>query len=171
MVFSTEKIEFAKAFAKWKHREQKRKYTNEPYFYHCEEVAHIVACLPERTEDMICAALLHDTVEDTNTSYSEIALYFGSPVRDLVYWLSDKSEPQDGNRAERKKLDREHIWEAPREAQIIKLADLISNTSTITAYDPNFAKVYLEEKRLLLEGLDKDLPLYDRALEIINCKG
>lgn len=161
----TDKIEFATAFAKWKHKDQKRKYTGELYFNHCMEVAETIKQLAlDDSEDMICAALLHDTIEDTDTNYTEIEKYFGLSVAKLVYWLSDISNPEDGNRAERKRLDREHIWRAPREAQIIKLADLISNTKSIKTYDPNFAGIYLEEKRLLLTGLDKSLPLYGRAL-------
>jgi hypothetical protein len=47
-------------------------------------------------------------------------------------------------------MDRAHTAEAPAEAQTIKLADLISNSRSIMAHDPAFAKTYLEEKRLLL---------------------
>ncbi len=165
------KIKFAHAFAKWKHKDQKRKYTNRPYFEHCQEVAYTIRNLVlDDDEDMICAAYLHDTVEDTDTTFEEIEKYFGAEVRELVYWLTDISKPEDGNRAARKKLDREHIWKAPDKAKVIKLADLISNTSSITLHDPDFAKVYLAEKQLLLEGFSKSLPLYDRAARFINRK-
>lgn len=164
----SEKIEFAAAFAKFKHKDQRRKYTGEPYFHHCQEVAHTIAMLAlDGSEYMICAAYLHDTVEDTDTTLEEIAKYFGEFVSFLVYSLTDISKPEDGNRAERKKLDREHIWRGSNQAKIIKLADIISNTRTITTYDPDFAKVYLEEKRLLLGGFSSSLPLYDRAAAIL----
>lgn len=167
----SDKIEFAMAFAKFKHKDQKRKYTNEPYFYHCTEVAEAIRQLAlDDSEDMICAAYLHDTIEDTDTDFNEIEKYFGEEVEELVYWLTDISKPEDGNREARKKLDREHIWKASADAKIIKLADIISNTSTITAFDPNFAKIYLQEKEWLLEGFSKDLPLYERAAKIISNK-
>lgn len=165
-----DKKEFAEAFAKFKHKDQKRKYTGQPYVYHCQEVAYTIRNLDlDDDEDMICAALLHDTVEDTDTSFEEIEKYFGTEVRELVYWLTDISKPEDGNRAERKRIDREHTWQAPLEAQIIKCADLISNTSTICAYDPDFAKIYLQEKRLLLSGMIKEgNPLWQRAWDLTD---
>ena len=68
------------------------------------------------------------------------------------------SKPEDGNRATRKAIDREHTAQAPAEAQTIKLADLISNSKSIMAHDPDFAVTYLAEKRLLLEVLTKGDP-------------
>ena len=69
--------------------------------------------------------------------------------------LTDVSKLEDGNRATRKSLDRAHIANASPDAMTIKLADLISNTASIMEYDANFAKVYLKEKKLLLEVLTK----------------
>lgn len=60
--------------------------------------------------------------------------------------------------ATRKRLSRERLAAAPGWVQTIKCADLISNTSSIVQYDPAFAKVYLEEKRLLLEVMGKADP-------------
>lgn len=144
-------------FATIKHGKQVRKYTGDPYVAHCFEVAHLVA-EHGGTTDQIIAAILHDTVEDTNATLEEIQFLFGPYVEDYVYWLTDISKPEDGNRAARKKLDREHIARAPAEAQNIKVADLISNTSTIVEHDPDFAKVYLKEKALLLEAMTKADP-------------
>ena len=147
----------AQVFAGAAHRavKQLRKYTNEPYIVHPAEVASIVAQVPEATEEMIAAAWLHDVVEDTGVTNDEIHLYFGADVAKLVFWLTDASKPEDGNRATRKAIDREHIAKAPAEAQTIKLADLISNTKSIVAHDEKFAKIYLEEKRLLLDVMTK----------------
>lgn len=161
------KINLAAAFSAWKHRDQKRKYTGFPYFVHPEEVAHIVMSV-SKDANMICAAYLHDTVEDTETTFEEIENLFGSEVKQLVWELTDASKPSDGNRATRKAIDREHIWKASREGQIIKLADLISNSRDIWKYDKDFAVVYLREKRLILEGLPKDLPLYDEAYKLAH---
>lgn len=136
---------------------QLRKYTFEPYIVHPTEVAEIVESIGG-TEDMIAAAFLHDVVEDTGVTQDVIQREFGQSVANLVYWLTDVSRPEHGNRAKRKALDRAHIAQAPAEAQTIKLADLASNTKSIMAHDPEFAKTYLEEKRLLLEVLTKGNP-------------
>ena len=137
---------------------QKRKYTGEPYIVHPAEVASIVASVPGSTPDMVAAAWLHDVIEDTGCTYTDIHIGFGADIAALVSWLTDVSKPEDGNRATRKRIDREHTAQAPSEAQTIKLADLISNSRSIMQHDPEFAKTYLEEKRLLLEVLTKGDP-------------
>jgi (p)ppGpp synthase/HD superfamily hydrolase len=134
---------------------QKRKYTGEPYIVHPAEVAKIVAGVPGSTPDMVAAAWLHDVVEDTGCTFTDIHMHFGIDIATLVGWLTDVSKPEDGPRWFRKKMDREHTAQAPAEAQTIKLADLISNTKSIMAHDPKFAKVYLEEKRLLLDVMTR----------------
>jgi len=137
--------------------DQRRKYTGEPYIVHPMAVAKIVASV-EHTAGMLAAAILHDVVEDTAVTLRDINEIFGRKVASLVGWLTDVSKPNDGNRSDRKAIDRDHIAKAPAEAQTIKLADLIDNTASIVRYDPGFAKVYLEEKRLLLEVLERGDP-------------
>lgn len=144
------------------HGDQVRKYTGEPYWHHCREVADIVRSVPH-TDEMLAAAWLHDTLEDTALDWREIAA-LSLDVLYLVRFLTDKSKPEDGNRAARKAIDRAHIASAWMSAKTVKLADLISNTQSITTHDPNFAKVYLAEKRLLLDVLkDGDATLWDWA--------
>ena len=138
----------ASAFAEKAHTGQARKYTGEPYIVHPREVARIVARVG--SDEMVAAALLHDTVEDCNVSLITIRHHFGAEVAMLVGWLTDVSLPEDGNRLARKAMDREHSGRATPDAKTIKLADLISNTRSIVAEDPNFAKVYMAEKALLL---------------------
>ena len=163
-------IEKARIFATAAHGAvaQLRKYTNEPYIVHPAEVAGIIYDLEGATADMIAAAYLHDVVEDTGVTIETIRAEFGAPVAELVGWLTDVSRPEQGNRAVRKAIDRAHTAMAPAEAQTIKLADLISNCTSIVEYDANFAKTYLEEKRLLLEVLTKGDPeLLARAKAIV----
>jgi (p)ppGpp synthase/HD superfamily hydrolase len=149
--------------------QQVRKYTNEPYIVHPAEVASIVASVPGATEDMVAAAYLHDVIEDTGCTFTDIHMAFGIDIATLVGWLTDVSKPEDGNRAHRKAVDREHTAQAPAEAQTIKLADLISNSRSIMAHDPKFAEVYLAEKRLLLQVLTKgDRGLHARACEFVR---
>jgi (p)ppGpp synthase/HD superfamily hydrolase len=137
---------------------QRRKYTGDPYIVHPAEVAKIVAGVPGATPDMVAAAWLHDVVEDTGCTITDIHMGFGADIASLVGWLTDVSRPEDGNRAKRKAMDRAHSAQAPAEAQTIKLADLISNSRSIMQHDPEFARTYLEEKRLLLEVLTKGDP-------------
>jgi len=147
---------------------QLRKYTNEPYIVHPAEVVSILKTVPH-TEVMIAAAWMHDVVEDTGVSIELVRAEFGSEVSDLVGWLTDVSRPEQGNRATRKAIDRAHTAAAPAEAQTIKLCDLISNTRSIVEHDAEFARVYLAEKRLLLEVMTKaDPELMRRAREQIG---
>jgi (p)ppGpp synthase/HD superfamily hydrolase len=157
----------ARNFAMKAHYGQERKYTDEPYIVHPIRVAELVAEAGGSYE-MIAAAYLHDVVEDCGISLIEIHCGFGIDVAVLVNWLTDVSAPEDGNRAIRKARDRGHLAAAPPDAQTIKLADLIDNTSSITKYDPNFAVKYMQEKRALLEVMDKGDPvLYKRAWNLV----
>jgi (p)ppGpp synthase/HD superfamily hydrolase len=147
---------------------QLRKYTNEPYIVHPAEVVAILKTVPH-TEAMIAAAWMHDVVEDTGVSIELVRAEFGSEVSDLVGWLTDVSRPEQGNRATRKAIDRAHTAAAPSEAQTIKLCDLISNTRSIMEHDVEFARVYLAEKRQLLEVMTRADPvLLARAREQIG---
>ncbi len=148
---------------------QKRKYTGEPYIVHPAEVARIVAGVPGATPDMVAAAWLHDVVEDTDCTFTDVHVAFGADIAALVGWLTDVSRPEDGNRAYRKAVDRAHTAEAPAEAQTIKLADLISNSRSIMEHDPAFARTYLEEKRLLLAVMTRgDAGLHAEASRYVG---
>tara|TARA_B100000989_G_scaffold79073_1_gene56334 strand:+ start:2007 stop:2522 length:516 start_codon:yes stop_codon:yes gene_type:complete len=132
----------------------KRKYTGEDYIVHPIAVSNIVK-ENGGTEDMIAAALLHDTVEDTKVTREQIAEEFGWKVFKLVVELTDVTKPEDGNREIRKAIEAKRLGMASKEAQMIKLADLIDNTKSIFEHDPKFAKVYRQEKINLLEAMDK----------------
>jgi (p)ppGpp synthase/HD superfamily hydrolase len=143
-------IERAKTFARLQHAHQKRMYTGAPYWLHTEAVARIVAMVTDNPI-MIAAAHLHDTLEDTTTTYGQLINEFGTGVAELVRQVTNPSV--DPDRAVRAKINRAFLADASAAAQTIKLADLIDNTCTIEWYDPEFAKVYLAEKRELLEVL------------------
>ena len=148
---------------------QKRKYTGEPYIVHPAEVASIVAGVEGATSDMVAAAWLHDVVEDTGCTFTDIHMNFGIDIATLVGWLTDVSRPEDGNRAHRKARDREHTAAAPAAAQTIKLADFISNSRSIMAHDPAFARTYLEEKRMALAVMTRgDAGLHAEASRYIG---
>jgi (p)ppGpp synthase/HD superfamily hydrolase len=146
--------EEALVFATEAHKDQVRKYTFEPYIVHPMEVADIIRTIPH-DEAMLAAAYLHDVVEDCDVPLFTIFQRFGADVGEHVYFLTDISSKSDGNRAFRKQMDRDHIERAPGRTQSIKVADLISNTKSITAHDPDFARVYMKEKTLTLNILTK----------------
>ena len=147
---------------------QVRKYSGAPYIVHPQAVADLVRAVPH-TEAMLAAAWLHDTVEDTGTTPEEVRAAFGDEVAALVEMLTDVSRPEDGNRAARKKIDREHTARASAAAKTVKLADLVDNSRSILERDPGFARVYLEEKAALLEVLrEGDATLWARAEHIVR---
>ena len=147
---------------------QMRKYTDEQYIVHPVRVADIVDKFGG-TDDMISAAYLHDVVEDTAVSIDNIQDMFGPVVARIVDGLTDVSVPEDGNRAVRKAMDRQHSAEARYEAQFVKCADIMDNASDIGDNDPSFNVVYRKEMVLLLEVLDKvkDEPIYKAALKAV----
>jgi (p)ppGpp synthase/HD superfamily hydrolase len=158
----------ALGFAMCAHRNQRRKYTGEPYANHCRAVAVIVA---DYTPDpaAIAAACLHDTVEDTEVTADQIHEVFGERVAALVLEVTDVSRPEDGNREARKRLDREHVARSSPDGATIKLADLIDNTSSIVKYDKGFARNYLQEKAALLEVLKHgNRALWDRTYAVLQ---
>lgn len=136
---------------------QRRKYTGEPYHYHCLAVAQKVReVVGDSDPAMVGAALLHDVLEDTHVAFEDLAEEFGGDVAMLVWWLTDLCIPQRcaRNRAERKELEAQRLAGAPVRAKTIKLADLIDNTSSIVTHDRVFAKIYLREKAAYLQALE-----------------
>lgn len=155
-------------FASVAHKGQVRKYSGEPYINHPIAVAKIVESVPH-DKNMIAAALLHDVVEDCEVSLEQIEQQFGADIASLVENLTDVSKPEDGNRKIRKAIDREHSGNASPRAASIKLADMIHNSEDIIKNDPNFAKVYIAEKKLLLQVLSHgDYKLHRIASNIVN---
>lgn len=162
--------ERARRFATKAHaaKEQRRKYTFEPYIVHPAAVVELVRSVCSR-EEVLAAAWLHDTVEDTDTTIIDIEARFGSEVALLVAMVTNPKPQSGANRIERKRVHFLHTARANPTAQTIKLADIIDNTREILRYDPHFARVYLVEKRLQLAGLERgDLRLKEQAGAIIE---
>jgi (p)ppGpp synthase/HD superfamily hydrolase len=146
-----------------------RKYTGEPYSVHCAAVAAKVAEVGG-SEDMVCAAWLHDVVEDCPRARPDlIEMAFGRQVLMLVMEVSKVSREADGNRAVRVAMDNEHYAHASPQGQTIKLADLLDNARTIVMHDTGFAKVFMSEKRDLLAKLTYGHPLlYAEARRVVD---
>ncbi len=125
----------AARFASVKHVRQKRKgAAAEPYLNHLIEVADLVSmAIAAPDANVIAAAFLHDTVEDTETSHEELVEMFGADIAALVGEVTDdKSLPK----AERKRLQIEHAPHLSARAQTIKIADKISNLRGILFTPP-----------------------------------
>jgi len=154
-------------FAVKAHRLQVRKYTGDPYIVHPIEVRSILTQHGVNNDILLCAALLHDVVEDTARSYLDILATFGERVANLVLELTD--DKISGNREERKARECRRLAEISQEAQIVKCADLISNTRDICAQDPKFAQVYLKEKKAILNVFRiKGHPIYKSAVAALE---
>lgn len=133
---------------------QTRKYTGMPYITHPGEVVAILRGIRSTTIPMLCAAWLHDTVEDVpGMTFDRIESELGAEVANLVREVTKISKPADGNRNTRKAIDRAHYAAASPQGQSIKVADIISNISTLPDLDPDFAEVYLCEAAQLLDSL------------------
>ncbi len=125
----------AVAFAAEKHRNQTRKDPlKTPYIIHPIGVAHLLLTVGRvRNPDTLIGALLHDTVEDTETSFDEVESAFGKPVADLVREVTDnKSLPKEV----RKQLQIEHAPHKSAGAASIKLADKLYNLRDILREPP-----------------------------------
>ena len=161
----------AKMFATAAHAAigQKRKYSGDDYIVHPQRVAAIVE-KHGGTDEMIAAAWLHDTVEDTDVTPELITEMFGDEVASIVEGLTDVSLPSDGNRAKRKSIDRMHSASASTEAQFVKCADIIDNSWDIADNDPSFAKVYKSEVFLLLHAMTKvkHTEIWEQAMQSVE---
>lgn len=125
----------AAAFAAHKHRDQRRKdAAASPYVNHPLALADVLANEGGVEDvDVLCAALLHDTIEDTETTVEELQREFGSKITSIVLEVTDdKSLPK----AERKRLQIEHAGHASHEARLVKLADKVCNLRDILASPP-----------------------------------
>lgn len=130
-------------FAADKHRDHRRKDPDSsPYINHPIEVAEVLSRVGGVTDvEVLQAAILHDTIEDTDTTGQEIEMYFGPGVRGIVEEVSDdKNRPKH----ERKRLQIEHAPHASDRAKLVKLADKICNVRDVTHAAP--AKWSLERR-------------------------
>lgn len=165
-----ELIDQALEFATKAHEGQLRDYTGAPYITHPVAVAKIVMSITDDAE-MICAALLHDTVEDTDVTHADILEHFGLGVHELVIQLTDTTVHEDGNRATRRKMDRERMSKSTVRGKTIKIADIIHNlTDGIDLAKPGYAKMFYGEKRAMLEEAltEGNERLFAKAIKIIE---
>lgn len=154
---SVRRIMAAARFAAEKHAQQKRKGENaEPYFNHLLEVAELIAASNRDLDvELIMAAFLHDTVEDTGVTLLELEQRFGNDVAALVAEVTDdKSLPKET----RKQLQVERTPGKSPRAQALKLADKTSNLRAIISSPPvgwslERKQQYFEWARRVVSGI------------------
>ena len=159
-------------FVKRQHGNQKRKYTDEPYWIHPVAVSKIV---PQFRDIALC----HDLIEDTWCTYGELFNFLvshghKSPQKkcSVVHELTDFYTPENFpglNRAKRKMYEAQRMAYVSKTAQTVKYADIIDNTTSIVKYDPGFAETYFKEVYFLLKIMIKgDQKLLEKARECIK---
>ena len=141
-------IVHALEFAAHKHRDQRRKDAQaSPYINHPIALANVL--VHEGAVDdpvVLSAALLHDTVEDTETTPAELREAFGEKIAGIVLEVTDDKSLL---KAERKRLQIEHAAHISREAKLVKLADKICNVRDVADHPP--AKWDLTRRREYFE--------------------
>ncbi|MGZ5157712.1 MAG: HD domain-containing protein [Caldimonas sp.] len=147
----------ALAFAAHKHRAQRRKDVEaSPYINHPIALARILTVEGgiDDTQTLI-AAVLHDTVEDTDTTFEEIKAIFGKKVADVVREVTDDTTLL---KADRKRLQIEHAPHMSRRAALVKLADKTSNLRDVASNPPHGWPIerkreYFDWAKAVVDGL------------------
>ena len=150
-------VEHAYCFAAEKHASQRRR-SGEPYINHPVEVAVILAEL-KMDSDVVCAALLHDTVEDTEVSLADVRDIFGDTIALLVDGVTKLTNIEVDSMDEKQALNLRKMFLAMSKdirVIIVKLADRLHNMRTLAALR--------EDRRRFKarETMDVYAPLADR---------
>jgi guanosine-3',5'-bis(diphosphate) 3'-pyrophosphohydrolase len=159
----------ATAFAAQKHRNQRRKDADaSPYINHPIALADVLANEGDITDEaVLVAAILHDTIEDTETSREELVTQFGQAIADIVAEVTDdKTLPK----AERKRLQVEHAPTISGKAKLVKLADKICNLRDIAGSPPadwpvERKRAYFDWAKAVVDGLRGVHPVLEAAFD------
>lgn len=155
---SLAKVEDAYHFAATYHRDQRRR-SGEPYINHPVEVALILAKDLHMDADTVCAALLHDTVEDTSATLDDLTERYGKVVAELVDGVTKLTNITVSNMDEKQALNlRKMVLAMSKDIRvvIIKIADRLHNMRTLAALPPH--KRTFKSR----ETMDVYAPLADR---------
>jgi guanosine-3',5'-bis(diphosphate) 3'-pyrophosphohydrolase len=147
----------ALAFAAHKHRAHRRKDKEaSPYINHPIALADVLANEGGVADAVtLCAALLHDTIEDTETTCEELRERFGREIAEVVMEVTDDKTL---DKAQRKALQVAHAHKLSRRARLVKLADKISNLRDIASNPPaswplERKQEYYEWAKRVIDGL------------------
>ena len=164
---NTKLIVKAYDFAKWHHGDQKRK-SGEPYIIHPLQVAYILACL-ELDDATICAALLHDTVEDTEVTGEQITGEFGEEISEMVDGVTKLGNLQYTSIKEQQVEDYRKMFLAMGKdirVILIKLADRLHNMRTLKYLSRDRQIANAEETMELYAPLANRLGIYSLKWEL-----
>ena len=161
------KIELAKSFATKKHNGQKR-LDGKDYITHPIKVAEFVKIFKEskNIEDLICASYLHDTLEDTDTTFYELTNIFGPTISNLVQELTtNENLKNELGKTKYLQIKMNHMtnW-----ALTIKLCDRLSNIKDISSCKLSFINKYIIETLEIIEYLLDKRILNNTQLNIIK---
>ncbi len=159
----------ALAFAAHKHRDQRRKDAEaSPYINHPIALAEVLAGEGGVADaEVLAAALLHDTIEDTATTADELRAEFGARIAGIVVEVTDdKSLPKE----ERKRLQIEHASAISHGAKLVKLADKICNLRDVADRPPaqwglERRQEYFEWAKRVIDGLRGAHPGLEAAFD------
>ena len=162
----------ATKFSALKHQNQKRKDGKTPYIIHPISVAMILAEIGGVDDkEILSAGLLHDTMEDTDTTADEIEREFGVRVRGIVEELTDNKLL---SYYERKQLQIDHAPKLSKDATLVKIADKISNIADVInesppEWDINRCKEYIDWAEAVINNCHKvNTPLENHFYNLIN---
>lgn len=148
-------------FAREVHAGQKRKNGLDYFEHHLVPVARAVSdfvtihnpsmdqVVTVRQINLVCAALLHDCMEDRGIKRYQLEHEFGEDVANLVEGMTNSSE---GNRAQRKAATQARLIEADWRVRLLKCFDTLHNGSDLGIVDPGFGTVWYREKLDLIEA-------------------
>ncbi len=158
-------------FAAQKHQNQRRKNTAQtPYIGHPIEAAHLLAEGGVTNTEILQAAVLHDTLEDTNTTFEELEANFGKEVATTVRECTDNKKL---NKIHRKMMQLVHADTLSYSAQLVKAADKLSNLSNLVSDPPaHWTKSeilgYAVWSWFVVQGLKSASPLCPQIFEKLD---
>lgn len=171
-------LQQVQAFAAQAHAGQIRKYASEPYIQHPIRVMQ--NCSKRSTDKaLLAAALLHDVLEDTPVTQQTLLSFLqtltdvatAQRILHITVELTDvftKQAYPQLNRRQRKQKEHERLAHTSFEAQTIKYADIIDNSTDVVTQDPDFARTFLHEYQHLLQLITKgDAELYTLAVATV----
>jgi guanosine-3',5'-bis(diphosphate) 3'-pyrophosphohydrolase len=159
----------ALAFAAHKHRNQRRKDVEaSPYINHPIALARVLAVEGGvDDEKTLIAAILHDTVEDTETTPQELELRFGRKIAAIVAEVTDDKTL---NKPHRKQLQIDHAPHLSRRAKAVKLADKICNLRDVARSPPKGwplrrQRAYFDWAKKVVDGLRGAHPRLEKLFD------
>jgi guanosine-3',5'-bis(diphosphate) 3'-pyrophosphohydrolase len=159
----------ALSFAAYKHRNQRRKDVEaSPYINHPIALAHVLSVEGNvGDQDVLIAAILHDTLEDTKTTVAELRREFGKKIVGIVMEVTDNKKL---HKSIRKRLQIEHAPKLSKPAKLVKLADKICNLRDVVSNPPTKWRLkrrrkYFDWAKSVVDGLRGVHPKLERLFD------